>query len=191
MEFPFKFLDHKFTIISSDDTIFLIQDVYCRNKATISIAKSGGGGISCRPQVNEPWSVVNRISGVPQLYPSDVKSAMFSGTLWSREPDLQIYSIAQCASHIYGRAYSGFTALYMNIYMYRLSYERRGDISFIARETMSYFVIFNLFITYLCLYLEQNPDYIFKWFILRVHFKMNSMNCLKYAKVEITKTNQK
>ena len=84
--------------------------------------------------------------------------------------------------------------------MYRLSYERRGDISFIARETISYFVTSersergtkydivtrviklilpslecdNLFITYLCLYLEQKPDYIFKLFILRVHFKMNS-----------------
>ena len=32
----------------------------------------------------------------------------------------------------------------------------------------------NLFITYLCLYLEQKPDYIFKLFILRVNFKMNS-----------------
>ena len=32
----------------------------------------------------------------------------------------------------------------------------------------------NLFITYLCLYLEQKPDYIFKLFTLRVHFKMNS-----------------
>ena len=31
----------------------------------------------------------------------------------------------------------------------------------------------NLFITYLCLYLEQKPDYIFKIFILRVHFEMN------------------
>ena len=84
--------------------------------------------------------------------------------------------------------------------MYRLSYERRGDISFIARETISYFVTSersergtkydiltraiklilpslecdNLFITYLCLYLEQKPDYIFKLFILRVHFKINS-----------------
>ena len=71
--------------------------------------------------------------------------------------------------------------------MYRLSYERRGDISFIARETISYFVTSersergtkydivtraiklilpsleydNLFITYLCLYLEQKPDYIY------------------------------
>ena len=70
----------------------------------------------------------------------------------------------------------------MYIYMYRLSYERRGDISFIARETISYFVTSersergtkydivtraiklilpslecdNLFITYLCLYLAQN-----------------------------------
>ncbi len=32
---------------------------------------------------------------VPQLYPSDVKSAMFSRTLFSREHDLQLYSIAQ------------------------------------------------------------------------------------------------
>ena len=31
----------------------------------------------------------------------------------------------------------------------------------------------NLFITYLRLYLQQKPDYIFKLFILRVHFKMN------------------
>ena len=86
------------------------------------------------------------------------------------------------------------------IYMYRLSYERRGNISFIARETISYFVTSersergtkydivsraiklilpslecdNLFITYLCLYLEQKPDYIFKLLLLRVHFKMNS-----------------
>ena len=84
--------------------------------------------------------------------------------------------------------------------MYRLSYERRGDISFIARETISDFVTSersergtkydivtraiklilpslecdNLFITYLCLYLEQKPGYIFILFILRVHFKMNS-----------------
>ena len=84
--------------------------------------------------------------------------------------------------------------------MYRLSYERRGDISFIARETISYFIprslrslvtkydivsraiklilpsleYDNLFIAYLCLYLEQKPDYIFKLFTLRVHFKMNS-----------------
>ena len=67
--------------------------------------------------------------------------------------------------------------------MYRLSYERRGDISFIARETISYFVTRersqrgtkcdivtraiklilpslecdNRFITYLCLYREQKP----------------------------------
>ena len=72
-------------------------------------------------------------------------------------------------------------------YKYRLSYERRGDISFIARETISYFVTSersergtkydivpraiklilpslecdNLFITYLCLYLGQKSDYIF------------------------------
>ena len=32
----------------------------------------------------------------------------------------------------------------------------------------------NLFITYLCLYLEQKPDNIFKSFTLRVHFQMNS-----------------
>ena len=66
--------------------------------------------------------------------------------------------------------------------MYRLSHEGRGDISFIARGTMSYFVTSkrsepgtkydivtraiklmlpslecdNLFITYLCLYLGKN-----------------------------------
>ena len=84
--------------------------------------------------------------------------------------------------------------------MYRLSYERRGDISFIARGTISYFVTSersergtkydivtraiklilpsleydNLFITYLCLYLGQKSDYIFTLFILRVHFRMNA-----------------
>ena len=89
--------------------------------------------------------------------------------------------------------------------MYRLSYERRGDISFIAREMISYFVTSehsergtkydivmraiklilpsleydNLFITYLCFYLEQKRDYIFKLFILRVHFKMNSKGVFK------------
>ena len=88
----------------------------------------------------------------------------------------------------------------MYVCMYRLSYERRGDISFITRETISYFVTSersergtkygivtraiklilpslecdNLFITYLCLYLKQKPDYIFKLLLLRVHFKMNS-----------------
>ena len=84
--------------------------------------------------------------------------------------------------------------------MYRLSYERRGDISFIARGTISYFVTSersergtkydivtrairlilpslewdNLFITYLCLYLGQKSDYIFTLFILWVHFGMNA-----------------
>ena len=51
----------------------------------------------------------------------------------------------------------------------------------------------NLSITYLCFYLEQKPDYIFKIFILRVDQSKGIKNyCLKYAKqVEITKTNQK
>ena len=83
-----------------------------------------------------------------------------------------------------------FEGKYLNLY--RLSYERRGDISFIARETKSYFVTSersergtkydivtraiklispslgcdNLFITYLCLYLGQKSDYIFTLFIL-------------------------
>ena len=85
--------------------------------------------------------------------------------------------------------------IYIYIYINRLSYERRGDISFIARGTISYFVMSersergtkydivtraiklilpslecdNLFITYLCLYLERKPDYIFKFitFILK------------------------
>ena len=78
------------------------------------------------------------------------------------------------------------------LYMYRLSYERRDDISFIARETISNFVTSersergtkydivtrgiklispslgcdNLSITYLCLYLGQKSDYIFTLFIL-------------------------
>ena len=82
--------------------------------------------------------------------------------------------------------------------MYRLSHERRGDISFIARETISYFVprslrslvtkydivtraiklilpgleCDNLFIAYLCLYLEQKPDYIYKLFILEMNSKL-------------------
>ena len=104
--------------------------------------------------------------------------------------------------------------------MYRLSYERRGDISFIVRERISYFVTSersergtkydivtraiklilpslecdNLFITYLCLYLEQKPDYIFKLFYLYFEYisKLIQNYCLKYAKhVEITKKNPK
>ena len=83
-------------------------------------------------------------------------------------------------------------SLHVFSYKYRLSYERRGDITFIARETISYFVTSersergtkydivtraiklilpslecdNLFITYLCLYQGQKSDYIFKLFIL-------------------------
>ena len=91
--------------------------------------------------------------------------------------------------------------------VYRLSYERRGDVSFIARETISYFVTSersergtkydhdivsraikltsprlsydNLFITYLFPYSEQKSDYIFKLFILWVHFRMNAKLLLK------------
>ena len=36
----------------------------------------------------------------------------------------------------------------MCVYMYRLSYERRGDISFIAGETISYFNIDDIKIYY-------------------------------------------
>ena len=44
----------------------------------------------------------------------------------------------------------------------------------------------NLSITYLCLYLEQKQDYIFKLFILRVHFKMYiSRGYIRDAKVLI------
>ena len=83
---------------------------------------------------------------------------------------------------------------------YRLSYKRQGDISFIARGTISYFVTSersergtkydivtraikltlpslecdNLFITYLCLHLEQNSAYIFKLFI-RYHGTKNDI----------------
>ena len=46
----------------------------------------------CRPQSNEPWSVDDCMNVVPQVYPSDVTTAMFLGTLGSREHDLQIYS---------------------------------------------------------------------------------------------------
>ena len=65
---------------------FLIQDVLKKHFQSLN-----QGGVLCCPQVNEPWSVLNRING---------KSTMFSATLSSREPDLQIYSIAQCAAPI-------------------------------------------------------------------------------------------
>ena len=74
-----------------------------------------------------------------------------------------------------------------SMYMYRLLHGGRGDISSIARETISYFVTSdrrerrakydivarainlmfpslecdNLFITYLCLYVGRKSDYIF------------------------------
>ena len=53
------------------------------------------GVVPCRPQCYEPWSVDDCMNVVPQVYPSDVTTAMFLRTLGSREPDLQIYSIAQ------------------------------------------------------------------------------------------------
>ena len=97
------------------------------------------------------------------------------GILW--------YDMVRCGMVWYGMVWYD---------MYRLSYERRGDISFIARGTISYFVTSelsdrgtkydivtraiklilpslecdNLFITYLCLYLGQKSDYIFTLFIL-------------------------
>ena len=49
--------------------------------------------------------------------------------------------------------------------MYRLSYSRLGNISFIALVTISYFVPRSR--TYLCLYLEQKPDYILNY----LHFE--------------------
>ena len=83
--------------------------------------------------------------------------------------------------------------------MYRLSYERRGDISFIARGT-KYDIVTraiklilpnlecdNLFITYLCLYLGQKSD-IFSHYLYFEYIPEWMQNyCLKYAKqVEIT-----
>ena len=50
----------------------------------------------------------------------------------------------------------------------------------------------NLFITYLCLYLEQKPDYILNYLHFEYISKWIQNDCLEYAKqVEITKTNQK
>ena len=86
--------------------------------------------------------------------------------------------------------------IYRNIYIC-IGYHMRGEVISVLSLKRRYHILTraiklilpslecdNLFITYLCLYLEQKPDYIFKLFILRVH--------LKYAKqVEITKTNQK
>ena len=53
-----------------------------------------------------------------------------------------------------------------------LSLERRYHV--LSRVSAASLECDNLFITYLCLYLELKPDYIFKLFILQVHFKMNS-----------------
>ena len=101
--------------------------------------------------------------------------------------------------------------------MYRLSYERRGDISFIARGTISYFVTSersergtkydivtraiklispslecdNLFIT--CAFVWGKNQIIFSNFLYFEYISEWMQNyCLKYAKqVEITQTNQK
>ena len=105
--------------------------------------------------------------------------------------------------------------------MYRLSYERRGDISFIARGTISYFVTSersergtkydivtraiklilpslecdNLFITYLCgcAFIWGKNQIIFSHYLYFEYISEWMQNyCLKYAKqVEITKTNKK
>ena len=78
----------------------------------------------------------------------------------------------------------------MYIYMYVcIGYHMRGEVISVLSLERRYHILYrnesdktditefeydNLFITYLCLYLEQKPDYIFKLFTLRVHFKMNS-----------------
>ena len=62
-----------------------------------------------------------------------------------------------------------------------IGYHMRGEviISFIARETRAIKLILpslecdNLFITYLCLYLEQKPDYIiYTWSTFQNEFKI-------------------
>ena len=98
------------------------------------------------------------------------------------------------------------------MYMYRLSYERRGDISFIARETISYFVTSerserwtkydivtraiklilpslgcdNLFITYLshtCAFIWSKNQIIFSNYLYFEYISERMQNyCLKYAK---------
>ena len=83
-----KFLDHKFT--NNFKRRYQFFNTRCRIKKNFQSLNQGR--ISCRLQVNEPWSVVNRVNGLPQLYPSDVKSAMhgFGDTLKSRarSPDI-------------------------------------------------------------------------------------------------------
>ena len=71
--------------------------------------------------------------------------------------------------------------IYIYIYIYMcvcIGYHRRGEVVSVFLVTIKLILpsleCDKLFITYLCLYLEQRPDYTFKLFILRVHFKMNS-----------------
>ena len=68
--------------------------------------------------------------------------------------------------------------MYMYIYIC-IGYHMRGEvISVLSLERLYHILSRAYFVTskgtYLCLYLEQKPDYIFKLFTLRVHFKMNS-----------------
>ena len=101
--------------------------------------------------------------------------------------------------------------------MYRLSYERRGDISFIARGTISYFVTSersergtkydivtraiklilpslecdNLFITYLCLHQGQKSGYIFTFIYRSGYSYWNStpsLVCYSYCNGNISCT---
>ena len=87
--------------------------------------------------------------------------------------------------------------------MFTLSYERRGDISFMTnikhrnesdKTDITESRCDNLFITYLCLYLEQKAknQIIFSNYLYFEYISKWIQNyCLKYAKqVESTKTNQ-
>ena len=100
--------------------------------------------------------------------------------------------------------------------MYRLSYERRGDISFIARGTISYFVTsersergtkydivtraiklilpsLETYLSHTCAFIWGKSLIIFSHYLYFDYISEWIQNyCLKYAKqVEITKTNQK
>ena len=107
---------------------------------------------------------------------------------------------------------------FFRIDMYRLSYERRGDISFIARGTISYFVtsersergtkyyivtraknwyyrVSNVttYLSHTCAFIWSKNQIIFSNYLYFEYISEWMQNyCLKYAKqVEITKTNQK
>ena len=183
--------------------MFMIHFTY--TYTTIHTARNATGLMQV---VNKLWQVCWLHQVAASLWKLDLSQLdicrpllkQLASSLWIKSLDNQVAADLLSSSRSKRCERILISAWWQQLGMYRLSYERRGDISFIAQETISYFVTSersergtkydivtraikliltslecdNLFTTYLCLYLGQKSDYIFKLFILWAHFGMNA-----------------